>query len=113
MREARLRYLTLSVAVVCCISLASTPLAAQTCFNVGFTILGTPGPDSISGTTGNDVIVALGGNDVVFSSHGFDRVCGNEGHDKLYGGNGTDFCVVKTDGVDNVFNCETVRERAC
>jgi Ca2+-binding RTX toxin-like protein len=49
--------------------------AAETCFGLTPTIVGTPGGDTLIGTEGPDVIVGLGGADDIRALGGDDVVC--------------------------------------
>ena len=69
---------------------SSSSKAAETCFGVNATIVGTPGNDTLNGTIGDDVIVAGAGDDVVYGLGGNDLICGGTGNDILYGGPGND-----------------------
>ena len=54
------------------------------------TIIGTPGPDTLTGTMFTEVIIGLGGNDTINGAGGNDILCGGEGFDTVLGGPGFD-----------------------
>jgi Ca2+-binding RTX toxin-like protein len=66
---------------------------------IGFTIVGSNGPniivgspysDIICGMNGNDTINGMGGDDTVYGDNGSDDLSGGLGNDLVYGGNGSD-----------------------
>jgi hypothetical protein len=89
--SSRLIKVTLFAALMLALS-AGAALAA--------TLLGTPGPDSISGTSEPDLIVALEGDDfvdafggsvdVIYGNENSDELLGAEDDDKVYGNTGPD-----------------------
>jgi Ca2+-binding RTX toxin-like protein len=83
--NSRLIKVTLFAALMLALS-AGAALAA--------TLVGTPGPDSISGTWEDDQIFTLEGNDYV------DTLLGAEDSDKVYGNTGSD--IVDLDSFDTV-----------
>ncbi len=60
------------------------------CFGRQATVIGTPGPDTLSGTAGRDVIAGLGGADSISGGDGGDFICGGSGNDSATGGTGAD-----------------------
>jgi hypothetical protein len=93
----------------------ATPAAGPAC-----TIIGTPGPDTLSGTPGPDVICGLGGTDVISGGAGDDTLIGGPGddtlegegdNDTLDGGTGVDTCVQGA-GFGSISNCEALSEPA-
>lgn len=65
--------------------------------NLGFLIIGTHGPDTITGSNRPDCLVGRGGNDVLHGGNGGnagadvgDILLGGDGDDELFGANGKD-----------------------
>jgi Ca2+-binding RTX toxin-like protein len=54
------------------------------------TIVGTPGPDSLTGTPARDVIFADAGDDTISGEATGDVICGGPGNDRIGGGGGND-----------------------
>jgi uncharacterized repeat protein (TIGR01451 family) len=92
----------------------ATTVQALLCNGVKPTIVGTPGPDTLTGNGDRNIIHGLGGNDTIKGGGGNDIICGGEGQDSLKGesgndtldgGAGTDSCNGGTD-TDSAVNCE-------
>ena len=80
MRRTRRVGLSLCCTAGLLATLAAAPsaqAAAPECFGRRATIVGTPGPDSLTGTPGPDVIVGLGGADNIAGLGGDDLIGGD------------------------------------
>jgi RTX calcium-binding nonapeptide repeat (4 copies)/LVIVD repeat len=70
--------------------------------DMGCTVFGTAGPDTLKGTGGADVICGYGGADEIYGFSGADRILAGEGRDLVFGGNGAD--IVRGDaGHDEIY----------
>ncbi len=68
------------------------------------TLTGTAGNDNLSGGNGKDTLFGNAGNDTLFGGNGVDILWGGEGNDLLNGGNGRDTFVlaVQDNGIDMI-----------
>ncbi|MEJ6485594.1 SdiA-regulated domain-containing protein [Nostoc punctiforme UO1] len=68
------------------------------------TLTGTAGDDNLSGGNGKDTLFGNAGNDTLFGGNGVDILWGGEGNDLLNGGNGRDTFVlaVQGNGIDTI-----------
>jgi Ca2+-binding RTX toxin-like protein len=83
-------FLAATALVIGAIGAPPASAAAETCFGLVPTIVGTPGDDTLIGTDGPDVIVGLDGDDTISGLGGADRLCGGAGQDFVNAGGGGD-----------------------
>ncbi len=62
------------------------------------TLIGTGGDDNLSGGNGKDTLFGNAGNDMLFGGNGADVLWGGQGNDLLNGGNGRDTFVLTAQG---------------